>query len=140
MSVFADVKFMVTSDRKQYMAQRMPISAIRKDPGELKFGDQYASSNSVKDLIQRIKDDGKHAFQLVWKPELKYGLLFNTLKGDNSKVSISLYFFIREDSETGKVLWNDIATAGGVKIGNCLCNGKSNNGLEIVDITSASFA
>jgi hypothetical protein len=140
MSVYTDIKLMVVSERKPYTADRSPIFAIKKGETELKSGEQSASSNAVKELIKRIKEDANHAFQLLWKPEEKYGTLFNALKGEKSKVTVSLYFFLREDGATGKVLWNGIATAGGVKIGNCTCNGKSTNSLEVVDITASSFA
>jgi hypothetical protein len=140
MSVFTDIKLMVVSDRKPYTADRLPIYAIKKDQTELISGEQFANQSAVEGLIKRIKDDGKHAFQLLWKPEEKYGTLFNALKGEKSKVTISLYFFLRNDNATGKLLWNAIATAGGVTIGNCSCNGKSTNTLEVVDITANSFS
>ena len=79
MSVFTDIKLMVVSDRKPYTADRLPIYAIKKSQTELKSGEQSASSNAIKELIKRIKDDGNHAFQLMWKPEEKYGTLFNAL-------------------------------------------------------------
>ena len=116
---------------------RESISKITKET-QIEYGEEYASSNSMREILKDIKNDGKHAFEIEWKAPDKYKSLFTNLK-KNKKVKFNVFinFFLKDGD--GKNLFTMSGACGGAKVKDAVGIGSNNAVKQKVKLECETF-
>lgn len=127
--------WMTSDDKKISVFPAEKLIRVKKQT-EIEFGEEFAGSNSVKEVLGDIEKDGK--FEFEWQAPDKYKSLFPNLK-KNKKVKFEIKIsFILFDGD-GKSLFSMNGEGSDATVKDAIPIGSKNAAKQKVKIECASF-
>lgn len=126
-----------SDDEKTAVFPAEKLAKIKKET-EIEYGEEFASSTSVKDILWDIEKDGKHSFEIEWIPADKYKVLFPNLK-KNKKVTFVITISFRLSDGDDKTLFAMNGIGEGATVKDAVGIGSKGAAKQKVKIECASF-
>ena len=141
MSTTREIRITVVEEAKQSRPihlEREAIISIEDKKTSSYHKSEGINQSAIQDLINSFGlNPNNLKFEIGWKPSEGKSVLFNNLKSSANKLTISIYWFIRE---SGKLAYSrSVAINGGQVNKPAISKGQPPNATQFVEFTATSF-